>query len=77
LGLGAINYFLAPTACGFFVSSYLTLLSVDYLKSMLVIKYGINSPWSWKMQDVGYLMAFSAGIFSMTVVTKRGLARLR
>lgn len=33
--------------------------------------------WNWKMQDVGYLMAFSAGIFTVAVLTKSGLTRLR
>ena len=72
-----MNYFLAPTACGLFISSYLTLLSIDFLKSMVAIKYGTNPMWNWKMEDVGYLMTFSAGIFTVAVLTKSGLTRLR
>jgi hypothetical protein len=44
---------------------------------MLVIKYGTNPMWNWKMQDLGYLMTFSAGIFTVAVLTKSGLSRLR
>ena len=29
------------------------------------------------MEDVGYLMTFSAGIFTVAVLTKSGLTRLR
>jgi hypothetical protein len=77
LGLAAINYFTAPTACAFFISSYLTMLSLDFLKSMVVIKYGINPPWKWKMQDMGYLMTLTAALFTVVVLTKSGLSKLR
>ena len=75
--MGALNYFMAPTACGFFVSSYLTLLMADFLKSLYVIKNGSDPWWTWKMKDLGYLVVFSFGLLSLVVLTKSGLAKLR
>jgi len=75
--MGALNYFVAPTACGLFVSSYLTLLTADFMKSLYTIKYGSDPLWRWKMADIGYLMTFSFGLFSLVVITKSGLAKLR
>jgi hypothetical protein len=41
LGLGAFNYFFSPTVAAIFLSSYLTLLSADFVKSLAVIRFGI------------------------------------
>lgn len=77
LGLGAITYFYQPTFCGLFVSSYLTLLFLDFLKSLSVVKYGIEPLWEWQMKDLGFVMTSAFGFFTLAVLTKVGLTKLK
>ncbi len=77
LGMGSITYFITPTACGLLLSSYLSLLCADYLKSLKVVKYGGDPWWSWKINDVGFIMASIFGTITFVGVTKTGISKLK
>ena len=77
LSLGAVNYFLHPSICAIFVTSYLLLSQVDFIKSLAVIKKGSEPWWEWKMKDVGFVMNSALGFFTLIMLTRRGIARLK
>lgn len=77
LALGSINYFLSPTSCALFVGGYLTLLTADFAKSISVLKFGVEPAWRWKMKDMGYVVACCFGAWTLAVVTKSGIAKLK
>lgn len=77
LGLGAVNYFLSPISTAVFVTGYLTLLSVDFAKSISVIKFGKNPLWTWKMKDMGFLMLYTFCAITVLVGTKAGISKLK
>ena len=77
LGLGAVNYFLSPMSTAVFVTGYLTLLSIDFAKSISVIKFGKNPLWTWKMKDMGYLMLYTFCAITVLAATKAGIAKLK
>ena len=59
------------------MGGYLTLLTLDMLKSLSVVKYGIDPLWSWKMKDAGYMIACSFAAITIVVATKTGIAKLK
>jgi hypothetical protein len=60
-----------------FVGGYITLLAADYAKSISVLKFGLNPLWSWKMKDMGYIMACCFGALTVAAVTKAGITKLK
>lgn len=77
LALGSVNYFLSPTTCAIFVTTYLTLLTVDYAKSISVLKFGVEPLWNWRMKDMGYVLACCFGALTLAVVTRSGISKLK
>ena len=77
LGLGGVTFFLQPTMCAFFLSSYLLLLQIDFLKSLVAIRLGKDPLWKWKMRDCGYVMGTTFGILTVLFLTKQGIAKLK
>jgi len=47
------------------------------LKSLFVIKFGIEPIWTWKMKDMGYLYACSLGAITCAILMKAGIAKLK
>jgi hypothetical protein len=77
LGLGALNFFLSPMSTAVFVPCYLGLLSLDFVKSISVIKFGKSPLWTWKMKDVGYLALYTFYALTALAVTKAGILKLK
>ncbi len=77
LGLGAINYYLSPMSTLVFVTGYLSLLGIDFAKSISVIKFGKNPLWTWKMKDMGFLMLYTFCAISVIAGTKAGITKLK
>ena len=77
LGLGAINYFVHPTMCATFVTSYFVLLQLDLIKSLIVVKKGNDPLWKWKMKDCGYVLNSAFAFLTCVVLMKHGIMRLR
>lgn len=77
LSMGAINYFISPTTCAIFVTSYLTLLAADYAKSISVLKFGVDPLWRWKMKDMGYVLACCFGALTVGFITRSGIKKLK
>jgi hypothetical protein len=77
LGLGAVNFFLNPMCTAIFVPSYLVLLSIDFIKSISVIKFGKNPLWTWKMKDIGYLTLYTFCALTAMAATKAGISKLK
>jgi hypothetical protein len=58
------------------VASYLTLLQADLLKSLVVVKYGWDPLWQWKMKDCAFLVASSFGALTLALLARSGKAKL-
>lgn len=59
------------------MTSYLLLNQFDFIKSLTVIKKGSEPWWQWKMKDIGFVMNSAFGFFTMIMLTRRGLAKLK
>lgn len=77
LAMGGINYFFFPTGCALFVSSYLLCLVADYVKSLSVIRFGVDPFWEWKMKEVGYIYCWAFGMLTVGVLGRAGIAKLK
>ena len=77
IAMGAANYFWSPTSCGIFVSVYLTMNTLDFLKSLSVLKWGNEPWWSVKSKDLGYVMAFGFGVLTIGMGIRRGISNLK
>lgn len=53
------------------------MLTVDFLKSIAVLKFGWEPVWHWKMKDMGYVTACGFAAVTATVITKRGISKLK
>lgn len=77
LGLGALNFCFSPMTTAIFVPCYLGLLSLDFIKSVSVIKFGKSPLWTWKMKDVGYLALYTFSALAALAATKAGILKLK
>ena len=77
LGCGSITYFTSPTLCAVMMSSYLTFLSADFMKSMYVMKKGGEPWWSVKVKDIGYVTACGFLMLTTLTLARAGIARFR
>ena len=59
------------------MTSYLLLNQADFIKSLIVIKTGSEPWWEWKMKDVGFVMNSALGFFTLILLTRKGIARLK
>jgi hypothetical protein len=77
IAMGGLNIFWSPASCAIFISFYLTLNTIDFVKSLSIIKWGFNPLWDVKFKDIGYVTAYGFTIVTIWMGLRFGIARFK